>query len=327
MIYTEFDREFRQKHLEDFIPEKIYDMHTHIWTEKGQDPTRLAPSVLRMEAGIETLRQWSKQIFGDRECHYLLLGTPLPDIDRRNHNRFLGEEIQKDSLSIAGMIATPDMEAQEMADCFDSGLFHAVKPYRVFAADPANARITDFIPERLLEVVDHYRMAITLHLSFPAGAASPENQADLQYLTARYPHIKWILAHCARAFNANFLTEAIHFFKHLPNIYYDTSAVNDLYTHYLLLKHEYRKRIMFGSDNIAAGGVKGKYVTYANSWFYLPGCDSLEHCPTEAVPVVYEQLLQQKRAADMLEMNRSEIEDLFYRNAVNLIAGLKKRLP
>ena len=327
MLLTAHDHEFRMKHLESFIPSKIYDMHTHIWTEKGQDPSRLAPSSLRMEAGTDELRCWSNQLFGDRECHYLLLGTPLKNMNRRNHNLFLQNEVQKDELSIAGMIATADMSPEEMAENFDSGHFHAVKPYRVFADDPAHARITDFIPEKLLEVVDHYRMAVTLHLSFPSGAAAPENQADLKYLTSRYPGIKWILAHCARAFNANFLTDSIHVLKHLPNIYYDTSAVNDLYTHYLLLKYEDRKRIMFGSDNIVAGGVKGKYVTYADSWFYLPGQEHLEHCPTEAVPVVYEQLLQQKRAADMLEMNRYEIEDLFFRNAENLIAVLKKRLP
>ena len=324
MICTEFDREFREKYLEDFIPAKIYDMHTHIWTENGQNPALLAPSPLRIEADITTLQQWSKQIYGDRECHYLLLGTPLKNIHLHNHNRFIGQEVQKDPLSIAGMLVTPDMDAQVMADNFDSGLFHVVKPYPGFAPDPAHAGICDFIPERLLEVVDHYQMAITLHLSFPAGAASPENQAALKYLTARYPRIKWILAHCARTFNANFLADAIHIFKHLPNIYYDTSAVNDLYTHYLLLKHEDRKRIMFGSDNIAGGGARGKYVTYAYAWLYLPAQDLLKHCRTEAVPVVYEQLLQQKRAADMLEMDRSEIEDLFAGNAESLIAALKK---
>ncbi|MBE6357309.1 MAG: hypothetical protein E7058_09415 [Lentisphaerae bacterium] len=323
--FNEWYREFWMRYLDDFVPGNIYDMHTHLWSEKGQ--RSLAPSALRLKVGISDLQRFSEQFYCGRKCHFLLLATPLKDMNPTAFNQWMAGEIAKDDRSIAAMIVTPAMTPEEVAGNFESGAFHGVKPYRVFAADPANARITEYIPEKLLEVVDHYHMAVTLHLSFPDGAANPDNQADLKYLTRRYPNITWILAHCARAFNANFMVDAIHVLKELPHIYYDTSAVNDLYSHYLLLKHEDRKRIMFGSDNIAAGGVPGKYITYADAWLHFPGMDKLEHCDSRAVPVVYEQLLQQKRVADMLEMNTSEIEDIFYRNAENLIAVLKKRLP
>ena len=49
----------------------------------------------------------------------------------------------------------------------------------------------------------------------------------------------------------------------------------------------------------------------------------LEHCRAEAVPVIYEQLLQQKRAADMLELSKDQVEQLFWRNACNFIRDLK----
>ena len=198
-----------------------------------------------------------------------------------------------------------------------------MKPYRLFAPDPRCARIRDFLPEPLLEVINEYGRAVTLHLSMPDGADSPQNLADLKYLTKKYPNIKWILAHCARAFNSIFLEKSIHILKHLPNIYYDTSAVNDLYTHYLLLKHESIDRIMFGSDNVAAGCDRGKYITYGRAWQFYPGVEQLEHCDGRATLVVYEQLLQQKRAADILELSNNAINKLFCKNAESLINNLK----
>lgn len=324
--YQEYYREFWMKYLDDFVPEKLYDMHTHLWSEKGQDQNKLAPSLLRTEAGLADLQKFSAGLFPGRKFHFLLLATPIKGMNTAAFNQWLAGEAAKDPDSMASMIVTPDMTPEEVAGNFESGAFHGVKPYRIFAGDPANARITEYIPEKLLEVIDHFKMAVTLHISFPDGADNPQNQADLKYLTSRYPHITWILAHCARAFNANFLANSIHVLKELPNVYYDTSAVNDLYTHYLLLKHEDRKRIMFGSDNIVAGGMPGKYVTYADAWLYFPGKETLEHCDHRAVPVIYEQLLQQKRAADMLEMTDSEVNDLFCGNAERLIAGLKRKL-
>ena len=79
--------------------------------------------------------------------------------------------------------------------------FAGLKPYRSFASDPANCRIADYFPEAQMEVADHHRLAVTLHMAKFDGIADPENLADLADLTRRYPHIRWILAHCARAFN------------------------------------------------------------------------------------------------------------------------------
>ena len=95
------DREFWEQYLEDFVPRRLYDMHTHLWTEAGQNPAALRKSALRMEAGLNELRRWSGEIYPRRECHYLLLGTPVTGIDRKNHNRWLAGEVKKDPLSAA----------------------------------------------------------------------------------------------------------------------------------------------------------------------------------------------------------------------------------
>ncbi len=322
--YNAFDREFWNTHLESFVPEKINDMHAHLWTEQGQEHLGPVDSVLRTEVDFPGLLDWSARVFPERKCHFLILGTPIPGLNAISQNTWLAQQIAADPASIGAMIVTPETTQEEL----DAGLqskFDAVKPYRFFAPDPRNAGITDFLPERLLEIINFHKKAVMLHLSRPEGADSPRNIADLQYLTSKYPNIKWILAHCARAFNSLFLEKSIHKLKHLSNIWYDTSAVNDLYTHFLLLKHESIDRIMFGSDNVAAGCDRGKYITYARAWQFFPGQEQLEHCDPRATLVVYEQLLQQKRAADMLELSNDDIRKIFSENAKSFINRVRKR--
>jgi glutamate-1-semialdehyde 2,1-aminomutase len=296
-----------------------------LWTENGQEHLPPPDSVLRSEVDFSGLLAWSAQVFPGRECHFLALATPIPGVNTINQNKWLANEVTEDNKSIAGMIVTPKTTQDELNEGFVKYKFHAVKPYRLFAADPRCARIVDFLPEPLLEIINEHSKAVTLHLSMPDGADSPQNILDLKYLTKKYPNIKWILAHCARAFNSLFIEKSINVLKYLPNIYYDTSAVNDLYTHYLLLKHENIDRIMFGSDNVAAGCDRGKYITYARAWQFYPGVEQLEHCDGRATLVVYEQLLQQKRAADILELSTGAIDKLFWMNAERLINNLKGR--
>ena len=180
----------------------------------------------------------------------LVLGTPMPGMDAAGHNAWMAAQLAADPESAINMMVTPDMTPEYVAAQVDEYGFLGLKPYRTFAPDPVGARICDFLPESLIEVAHHKKLAITMHLAKPTGPADPDNQRDLARYTREYPNAQWILAHCARSFNSFMMEEAVHFLCDLPNIWYDTSAVNDLYAHYLLMKHEDRKRVMFGSDNV-----------------------------------------------------------------------------
>lgn len=150
LSYSKFDREFWERELENFIPQKIYDMHTHLWTEKGQVHLPPADTALRTEVNFSDLRHWSSQLFPGREFHFLVLGTPIPGMDTAKHNQWLAKEVAADQASVAAMVITPMTTQKELNSGFEKDNFHAVKPYRIFAADPKCARIVDFLPEPLL---------------------------------------------------------------------------------------------------------------------------------------------------------------------------------
>ena len=49
LTYNDFDREFWNRELEDFVPKKVYDMHTHLWTENGQEHLPPVDRTMRTE--------------------------------------------------------------------------------------------------------------------------------------------------------------------------------------------------------------------------------------------------------------------------------------
>jgi len=320
--YTDFDRDIWERELAEFVPEALYDMHAHMWSDDHTGRADESSKGLRLPIDLDDHLKWAAQLYPGREIHYLMLATPVKGMDVDGHNSWLSSEMARDPASGANMSVTPDMSPERLAAAVTDGGFVGLKPYRTFAADPAEADIRDYLPEAQIEVADHLGLAITLHLSKRHGAADPANLRDLEELTGRYPRVQWILAHCARGFNAFMLEESIHALAGLPNLWYDTSAVNDLYAHYLLMKHEDRSRVFFGSDNVVAGCARGKYITYGRAWQYFAGDPTQPHCDARATLVIYEQLRQQRQMADMLGLTAAEIEALFCGNGKRLLGKL-----
>jgi predicted TIM-barrel fold metal-dependent hydrolase len=322
--YQDFDREIWDKELEDFVPSTIYDMHTHMWSEAHKGSLTGEPSGLRLEIDYRDHLDWAAVLYPGRQMHFLVLGTPMPGMDAEGHNNWMADQMQADPKSAINMMVTPDMTPEYVAKQVDEHHFLGLKPYRTFAPNPAGARMRDFLPESFIEVAHDKGLAITMHLAKPSGPADPDNQRDLERYTREYPGAQWILAHCARAFNAFMMEDAIHFLCNLPNIWYDTSAVNDLYSHYLLMKHEDRSRVMFGSDNVVAGCERGKYITYGRAWQHYTGSPELTpHCDPRATLVIYEQLRQERQVAEMLGLTAAEIEDHFAGNARRFLARMR----
>ena len=318
---NDFDREIWYEELEEFVPAKVFDAHVHLW-----DNIFCPSDTTWMNTDFSRLDAFSKEIFPGRELGYFILGTPTPGLDIDGYHKFMADEIAKSPHRLGSTIVTPQMTAEYLDGIIRKYHFSGLKPYRLFAEDPVNCRIRDYLPECLIEVADENQLCITLHMSRVDGIGDPENLADLEYFTSKYENVRWILAHCARAFNPYTLEKNIFKLKDLPHIYYDLSAVCDARSHYLLFKHEDLSRIMFGTDNVDAGGVHAKYITWGKGWQYFKGMD-VPHCRKDATFVCYESLRSIKQAADMAGLTHDDVEDVFFNNAKCFFAvQLKKTI-
>ena len=326
----DIDRQIWEEELEAFVPQCLFDAHTHIFkAEHCLHPDDLPkyPSWLKkmeFNVGLSFLKEYYNVFLPNREIHYLLMGFPFMHCEFDRMNVFVAKEASKDPLSVSSMIVHPRMQPEEVAMAVDKYGFVGLKPYRFYSitGDPVECTITDMLPESFIEIADEKHLLITLHLGKRRGIADPENIRDIIRLTRRYPNAQWVLAHCARSFNPYFLEKTIEQIRDIPNVWYDISAVCESSVFEVLLREGPLKRILYGSDNMPAGADRGKYIAFGYGWALLNEDNhslNLSHCNSQMTSVLYEQLRALRRAAHSVGLNKVQIEDIFYNNAIQLL--------
>jgi hypothetical protein len=320
--YDLHDRQIWDEELSDFVPERIFDAHIHLFDRRHRLPES-ATATTWSNADLSTLRAWSETLYPGRECHYLVLGTPSLGMDVDAHNRWAIEQVSADPQSRFNRLVTPACRLEDIARDLQQPGVIGLKPYRLFSVtgDIAQCRIHEFLPHEQLELANEHRLWVTLHLSRYHGCADSWNLADLEdYTIRRYPNIRWILAHCARSFTYWPIRQAIDRLRHLPNIWYDVSAVTDVRPLITLFQRENPTRILYGSDGVDATYFRGQYVALGRSWQTLDtGRTELKfpHCDARPILAIYEQLLSMKQAAEIAGLGREAIERIFWRNAAH----------
>lgn len=331
----EIDYEIWNKELDDFVPKKIHDAHAHLFRtdyDMGPTPEDRAWSQSVAErgfahAGMALWQEWNAALFPGREVHGTCMGFPFVHVDVERMNQFVADEAHKDAGSVPLMIVKPSMRPQDVDAFIEKNGIVGLKPYRFYAVtgDPVECRITDFLPEELIEVANARGLLVVLHLSKRHAASDPQNIADLVRLSKQYPRVKWQLAHCARCFIPSFLEEAIDQLAELENVWFDTSAVCESDVFDVLFSRGPCRRILFGSDNLPAGVDRGKYIAFGYAWAVLTEDNhrfNLSHCNPNPTWVIYEELRALRRIAIRFHFTQGEIDDLFYGNASRLLASL-----
>lgn len=340
--WNDLDRRIWESELDAFLPQRIFDVHTHAYrwafnTDPAKDTGPLGEMVGRRfpEADWATLDGCDAILMPGRDVHRLAFAYPFaPACDFDAANRFVAREARRDPHSGALMLVHPSMSAEYLEERAANGDFLGLKPYRFYSStgDGVACRIADFLPEHQIEVADRHGLIIMLHLAKRDGIADPENLADLERLAATFPRVRWILAHGARSYSAWAIERAAVRLRRLTNVWYDTSSVCESDAIEALFAATGPDRVMYGSDDLPVGAVRGKYVTFGYAWAYLSEDNhslNLSHCDPRMTFVRYEQLRAMRRAALRLGLNRAQIEDLFCNTAVRLIesarAGLAPR--
>ncbi|MCK4416782.1 MAG: amidohydrolase family protein [Candidatus Latescibacteria bacterium] len=328
------DRRIWEEELEEFVPQRIFDAHTHIFKPEhclqtsNDIPPR--PDLADKEMNLSFLREYFDVLLPKREIHYLLIGFPFIKCDFDRLNTFVAVEATEDMLSAPSMVVHPQMHPKETAAMVEKHSFVGFKPYRWYSTtgDAVECSITDMLPESLIEVANDKHLLITLHLSKRSGIADKDNIKGLRRLSQRYCNVQWILAHCARSFNPWFLEKAIEQIRDLPNVWYDTSAVCDSGVFDILLRNISWKRILYGSDALPGSGERGKYIAFAYGWALLREDNhrlDLSHCESRMTFALYEELRALRRAAQNAGLTETQLEDIFYNNAIQLLKTRAER--
>jgi glutamate-1-semialdehyde 2,1-aminomutase len=335
---TDVDRRIWAEELDEFVPRRVFDVHTHIYRweaftdpNKETGPYRQLLGTTFADATWQMLQECDSILMPGREVHRLSFPFPFsPGCDFQLSNDFIAGEVQNDPRSAALMLVHPSMTADEAKQQVDRHGFLGFKPYRFYATtgDAVNCGITEFMPEHLIELAHEYGLLIMMHLSKRDAIADPQNIEDLHRLTAKYPHAKWILAHCARSYSAWAIEKAARYLKGLPNVWYDTSSVCESDAFEALYSGVGLERVMYGSDDIPMGVLRGKYIAFGYAWAYLSESNhslNLSHCEPRMTFTRYEQLRAMRQAAKRLNLTKRQNEALFYDTAVGLIQSVRNQ--
>ena len=104
----------------------------------------------------------------------------------------------------------------------------------------------------------------------------------------------------------------------MPNIFYDLSAVTDVRPFITLFQKENLNRIFYGSDGVDSSSYHGTYGAFGRSWqsIDLDKIDlSFKHTNNRPILCLYEQLLSIKHAAEIAQLDKSDIDKIFWSNA------------
>lgn len=309
----------------DILPHRIFDAHAHLytketaphaWSEQGnfcRDFCRIADYRADMAPfypGVEEMR---------------INAIPMPDPvlrDKKNGlrdciNDHVAEEASADRGSVGSAYVLMGDTATDIERMTSSPSVRAIKCYWYAAKDRdgESCMIRDFLPENAWEVASAKKIPIVLHMMHHEALADERNLSYIIRMTDRYPDAPLVLAHCARAFASWTVVEAVGRLASRENVWFDLAAIAEPTPMMACIKASGGKRVMWGTDYPICM-FRGKTVSIGKGFYWLPA----EAYPKSVEPalLITESLLAFRQASLLLDLDRTDLDRIFYDNAVSL---------
>ncbi len=321
---TEGDRRVLEI-IGDFVPDNVFDSHAHLNPAGG---------LSNEPQTYETYCEWMAPLLGNPSNIRLnalaeVTGPNVRSIEgRREINDYLSAQLAKAPNCVGSAFIGPDDTEEQIAEVLSRPQMVGIKCYSTTANIPGNTvAISDFLSEAQWTVANQLKRPICLHMMRPTALADPDNLAYIQKMTARYPDAKLVLAHCARGFASWNTIETIDKIAHIDNVWYDISAICEVGPIAACIMRTAGKKVMWGSDYPVCK-YRGRSLSIGDSFIWITGATyaGMEQAFEEKglKPCLYtlQAMLAFKQTATLLNLDQTQIEDIFYNNAMNLY-GLK----
>jgi Predicted metal-dependent hydrolase of the TIM-barrel fold len=325
-MLNEVDRCFYSKELFEFLPDKLFDCHAHMWlkdhrTEKDF-PMRSAMWVsdLTAENSGEELMQDIKELLPGKEVEGLFFGYVDPDIDIKANNRYVCNMAKK--FGFNGLaVSRPDWTKEEMRNYVKENGLLGLKPYINFVSPGIKTEditIFDMVSPEQFKAANEDGYIILMHLPRPGRLADKTNIEQLLTIENKYPNVSLIVAHIGRAYTVENLGDSLKLLKYTKNMCFDFSGNTNSEVIKRALDTFGCKRVLYGSDlplthmRMKRIYENGKYINLVEKGLY-PGLEndkSIKEVSKEEAKdftlYLYESLYAFKKAAVELGLNRSE---------------------
>ncbi|HCM26681.1 MAG TPA: hypothetical protein DIC34_09085 [Treponema sp.] len=338
--YNAADRKVYEERIRDFLPDRIADIHTHVWLDahKTHDPREFDrvvswPTLVAKDNPIEDLDACYALLFPGKTVTPLIFSEVGPGDDIDAMNAYAAASARSRGYP-ALLFARPDWTGGELSARLDAGGFVGAKVYLSFA--PAylpreEIRIFDFLPPEQLHELDRRKAIVMLHIPRSGRLRDPVNIAQLMEIEANFPSIKLVVAHAGRAYCEEDLGDAPERLGGTRNLVFDFSANTNAAVFARLLRAFGPDRCLFGSDlpitrmrmrRICTGGryvnlvPRGRYGDVSGD----PNMAELDPPKAESLSLfLYEEILAIRTACEAVGLDRADVEKIFEGNAQRLI--------
>ena len=342
------DRKIYEEELRDFLPDKMIDIHTHIWTRELRPMEPLKPGEVRRTVAWPDLVADTNSIEDLQETYRLMFPaqqvTPMVFCSAVRSREAIGKlnDYVSDCSARTGCPAlyysVPEETGEELEEKIRKGGFLGLKSYLSLSPDylpEKEIRIFDFFPKYQLKKMDEMGAIVMLHIPRDGRLKDPVNLAQILEIKQEFPHVRLIIAHIGRAYTHEDIGNAFEVLAPCKDLMFDFSANCCEYAIECLLRAVGPDRVMFGSDlpilRMRTHRIEenGRYINLIPPGLYGdPKQDShlREVSPEEAEKItffMYEEILAFKRAAKTLGLSKADVEKAFYSNAKKLIDGAR----
>jgi len=222
---------------------------------------------------------------------------------------------------------TPDSSPDEIYSFLRQHGISGMKPYHLFSTDrPATeSSINGYFPEWQRRIAGETGSVVMLHLVKKKAVADPENIKVITDMCTKYPSVKLVLAHAARSFHAPHAKEGIMRLRGIENIWFDTSGICEAEALMVILREFGPRKLLWGSD-FPISQIRGRCVTAGDGFVWIDDSfgDWGKAAFANPVLVGIESLRALKDAADEFGLNKTDIDDIFYNNALRLLYPVSK---
>ena len=333
----EIDGPIFREELGPWLPEELFDFHSHIFRLEDRGEARRRepnPSMpyLCDAYPLENYQDSMARLFPGKRLHALLFSTIDPECDLEAQNAYVAEATRGDrlhGLMVSGLM--DDDLAIEQA--VRAGSFLGLKPYWTYVTHKPQADVTleDMIPPGQRRVADRMGLILMVHIPRPGRLADPLNVEGMARLCQECPNAKVVMAH----FGRSYFPEAVGDLRSLPeheNLLVDFSMVQDWEVCERIIDTFGPDRILFGLDMpvaqekgklISANGQRHFFTKRPHSWsIHNPGGSYKMRCTFFA----YEIIRAFKKAAQRAGLGPEDVAKVFHGNAAGLVEGVEAGL-